>query len=242
VSTDHEGVRVLLGAYVLGGLDARDRRLLEDHLPTCAQCRDELASSAALPGLLRRRPGVGPSGDDAAGAAPSASPQLLPALLARARAERAAARRRSAVRWAAAAAAAVVAAVLVTGSLVGLGGRTAPGPGSSGGPGSRAPAERTVVLTAESGGGPRGSAQLSPRAWGTALAVDLSALPDAGPFTLEVTGADGTRQSAATWGTTPTGEARVAGATSLAPEDIETIAVVGADGAVLSAAVTPEAA
>ena len=48
----HTRLRELLGPYVLGGLDADDRARLEAHLPTCAACRDELATYAGLPALL----------------------------------------------------------------------------------------------------------------------------------------------------------------------------------------------
>ena len=43
MTQDHDAVRMLLGAYVLGGLDAADRRTVEDHLPNCVTCRDEVA-------------------------------------------------------------------------------------------------------------------------------------------------------------------------------------------------------
>jgi hypothetical protein len=42
----------LLGAHVLGALDADDARTVEDHLAGCAACREEHARLSALPGLL----------------------------------------------------------------------------------------------------------------------------------------------------------------------------------------------
>jgi predicted anti-sigma-YlaC factor YlaD len=47
-------VRLSLGAYVLGALDPADRSRVDAHLGGCPDCRDELASFAALPGLLGR--------------------------------------------------------------------------------------------------------------------------------------------------------------------------------------------
>jgi len=54
VTAQHDATRMLIGAYVLGGLSETDRRTLEAHLPACDECRDELARSAPLTGLLRR--------------------------------------------------------------------------------------------------------------------------------------------------------------------------------------------
>ena len=57
-----DGVRILLGAYVLGGVDAVDRRQVKDHLPHCPECCAELVDRATLLALLRRI-----STDEAAG-------------------------------------------------------------------------------------------------------------------------------------------------------------------------------
>src|SRR6185312_16491337 len=46
--------RICLGAYVLGALDPAERGRVDAHLADCDSCRDELASFAALPGLLSR--------------------------------------------------------------------------------------------------------------------------------------------------------------------------------------------
>jgi anti-sigma factor RsiW len=44
----------LLGAYVLGGLDADERRQFEDHLRGCSRCRRDVADCAPLPALLAK--------------------------------------------------------------------------------------------------------------------------------------------------------------------------------------------
>jgi anti-sigma-K factor RskA len=44
----------LLGAYVLGGLDADERRQFEDHLRGCSRCRRDVVDCAPLPGLLAK--------------------------------------------------------------------------------------------------------------------------------------------------------------------------------------------
>lgn len=46
--------RISLGVYVLGAIDPADRALVDAHLATCQECRDELAGFAGLPALLAR--------------------------------------------------------------------------------------------------------------------------------------------------------------------------------------------
>ncbi len=82
-------VRLSLGAYVLGALDPADRSRVDAHLAGCADCRDELASFAALPGLLGR---VSRSEVESEPVDPG--PQLLERLLSAAAAERRHDRRR----------------------------------------------------------------------------------------------------------------------------------------------------
>jgi len=46
--------RPSLGVYVLGAIDPVERGLVDAHLETCQECRDELAGLAGLPALLAR--------------------------------------------------------------------------------------------------------------------------------------------------------------------------------------------
>jgi predicted anti-sigma-YlaC factor YlaD len=46
--------RLSLGVYVLGAIDPVERNLVDAHLETCQECRDELAGLAGLPALLAR--------------------------------------------------------------------------------------------------------------------------------------------------------------------------------------------
>jgi hypothetical protein len=46
--------RISLGVYVLGAIEPAERALVEAHLATCRDCRDELAGLASLPALLSR--------------------------------------------------------------------------------------------------------------------------------------------------------------------------------------------
>ena len=49
-------LRQLLGVYVVGAIDPAERSLVDEHLGTCAACRDELAGLAGLPAMLSRVP------------------------------------------------------------------------------------------------------------------------------------------------------------------------------------------
>ena len=108
--------RPSLGVYVLGAIDPAERTLVDAHLATCRDCRDELAGLAGLPALLAR---VGPDevsriqADDTVRASFEERPpdELLGTVL-----DLAAARRRR-NRWRFAAAAAAVA--VIAGGLFG---------------------------------------------------------------------------------------------------------------------------
>jgi predicted anti-sigma-YlaC factor YlaD len=51
---DCTDARPSLGVYVLGAIDPAERGLVDAHLTTCRECRDELAGLAGLPALLAR--------------------------------------------------------------------------------------------------------------------------------------------------------------------------------------------
>jgi anti-sigma-K factor RskA len=51
---DCTDARMSLGVYVLGAIDPAGRALVDAHLATCRDCRDELAGLAGLPALLAR--------------------------------------------------------------------------------------------------------------------------------------------------------------------------------------------
>jgi anti-sigma factor RsiW len=55
-SADCRDIRHALGVYVLGAIEPADRSMVDAHLSTCPECREELAGLASLPALLRRIP------------------------------------------------------------------------------------------------------------------------------------------------------------------------------------------
>lgn len=55
-----EDVRMHLGGYVLGGLEPRETRRVDEHLGVCGSCAAETADLAAVPGLLTLIEGAPP--------------------------------------------------------------------------------------------------------------------------------------------------------------------------------------
>jgi anti-sigma-K factor RskA len=212
MTNDHDAVRMLLGGYVLGGLDAGDRRSVEDHLSTCSACRDEVADLAVLPGLLHRL-----SPGEAAGLSPAPSPRTLLDSVRRDVLHQRRRRRRLTV-----AGSLVAATVTVIALVFGIQAtRNPPTPVA------------TVVSLDPSNGPGHGEAQLVAKQWGTSVTLQAWQLPAQGPFELEIAGADGKLECAAVWGLTKDGHAIVTGATSLHPSEITSMTVKGPDEVVL---------
>lgn len=222
--SDHDGARESLGAYVLGSLDAAERSRVDGHLAGCASCRDELASYAALPGLMSRL-----STEEVLADRPAPPRSLLPGALAVVEAERAAGRERLR-RWRGAALG--VSALAAAGALAA--GLVLPAALSS------TPDRATTTtaigrpLAATRPDGPdvpaAGRLELASRPWGTQLRLSLHDLPREGTFTAYAVDAHGQRTPAATWRATTSGNAEVTGACSLDPSSLARVDVVTGDG------------
>jgi anti-sigma-K factor RskA len=191
---DCTDARTSLGVYVLGAIDPAERALVDAHLVTCRDCRDELAGLAGLPALLAR---LGPdevariSGDDPARRAADERPpaELLGTVLDLAKARR----RRN--RWRFAAAAAAVAAI-AGGLFAGLNSaRTEPVPLTAG----HSPWE--TVQAANSATGASASIAYSHQQWGSAFEVLVKHIPVGTTCQLWVVHPDGTRTQVAAWTT-----------------------------------------
>jgi putative zinc finger protein len=104
-------VRQALGVYVLGAIDPAERARVDEHLAACPGCREELASLAGLPAMLRKVPVVEAErlavSDAESAVAGAPSQQMLDSLVART----ASVRRMHRWRGLAAAAAAVIVAL-----------------------------------------------------------------------------------------------------------------------------------
>ncbi|MGA5534577.1 zf-HC2 domain-containing protein [Mycolicibacterium nivoides] len=205
---------VLLGAYILGGLDAEERGRFEAHLKDCAQCRAQAADFAPLPALLSK---VDPADLETGPTDGGESELILRDMLAT---RRTAAKRRVRRRVALGACAAVLAAVALV--LVIPRGDTTP------------PATGTFAMHSVAATGASGSVTLTPKPWGTAIVLDLKQLPTEGVFTLRTMDDSGQMQPAATWAAMPTGKGVVQGATSIPMPKLRKLNIVDANNTVLA--------
>lgn len=218
---------VALGAYVLGALEREERARLEEHLETCAICREELDRLAPLPGLLSRltldeadvldtaEPSVPLAGALPPAPAHSAAP-LERALFAVAR-ER---RRSRLMRASAVAAALVLAAVaLVGGPLLDDDGGDGPAP--------------LTAAASDLQTGVHGSAELTREPWGTRVELSLAGVRPGEHCRLVARAVGGRTEVAATWRAGYLGTAEVPGAVAIPADRLASLDVVTADDRVL---------
>jgi Putative zinc-finger len=190
--------RVSLGVYVLGAIDPAERGLVDAHLATCRDCRDELAGLASLPALLAR---VNPDeisrirADDAVPSAATEEPpeELLGTVLGLAEARR----RRN--RWRSLSAAAAV--IVIAGGLFG-GLKAATSTTTtrtlvvSAGPGNWETTSATSQAT-----GVSATVTYSDELWGSAFQVLVDHIPAGTTCQMWVVHPDGTRTQVAAWTT-----------------------------------------
>jgi hypothetical protein len=233
VNADHDELHRLLGGYLLGGLDEPDTDRLDAHLRDCDTCRDELDRLAQVPELLRRSPEAerSPGGRAQPLISMSARPSAenIEGLLGRLRAERRRESRRAGVRWLAAAAVVLVAAAIGFG-VIQTNRETTPT--------QVLPSPQLVTAQFEpaQGSGMAGQAVLTPKLWGVSVALDMTKLRGEGPFLCEVRGMQGQVEQAATWGITPSGNAKVIGASSIQLRDVRSVSVADHAGHVIGTA------
>ena len=235
---DHDELRRLLGGYLLGGLDEVDTDRLDAHLRDCDECRTELDRLAAVPELLQRLPETQRA---AAGSAATVAPPAIPigtrptperieTLLSKMRAERSRNRRIAGIRWLAAAVVVLIAAAIGFGVITADRGTTRPP--------EALPSPELVTAQFESaeGSGLSGQAVLTPKQWGVSVALDVSRLKGDGPFVCQVRNTTGQVEQAAIWGPTPSGNAKVIGASSIQLRNVSAVMVADRKGRVMGTA------
>jgi hypothetical protein len=187
-------IKQALGVYVLGAIDPAERAQVDEHLATCAECREELASLAGLPAMLRKVPVVEAERLAAAGQdaelTEGPSPELLTSLVART------ANVRRIRRWRGLAAAAAVALVAVAG---GAAVTSALQPGGS----PRHGPVQAVAWHHASGSGPAAGAYLTvryrPQDWGTEMWINVTGLQPGSVCEFRVTDRTGRTSVVGSW-------------------------------------------
>ncbi len=192
-SVDCRDIRHALGVYVLGAIDPAERAMVDSHLSICPECREELASLAGLPALLRRIP-VGEAQqladepEDELADADMPSDRVLNSLLART------SRARQARRWRGLAAAAAV--VLVAGAAGAAGWSTLNPPAAT-----VAGTHFESVSASNPATHVSATIKYAPRSWGTVLDTQVHGLPEDVRCSLVVTDAMGRTVVAGSWKT-----------------------------------------
>jgi hypothetical protein len=190
--------RPSLGVYVLGAIDPAERGLVDAHLATCRDCRDELAGLAGLPALLAR---VNPDeisricADDAVRPFATDDPpeELLGTVLGLAEARR----RRNRWRYLATAAAVVVLAGGLFGGLKAATSTTTTRTAVV----SAGPGNWETVTGTDHATGVTATVAYSQQLWGNAFQVEVDHIPTGTTCQLWVVHPDGTRTQVAAWTT-----------------------------------------
>ena len=222
MTAGHDELQVLMGAYVLGGLNEADHGAFAEHLRGCAVCQRELAQVSGIPRLLDLASDAALTADPGGAATDARPPVPEPAAalaLVRAR------RRRSRILTAVAA---VVLAVAMLGAGAALGsaiGRT-PTPAAA------------ARISASPGAGSQAAVQVAfvTKAWGTELQVDGANLPTAGEMVLWVNDTSGRDTQVATWSAIPSGKVKLTTACATHLDSIRKVELRTSEGSVVAVA------
>ncbi|WP_458108496.1 zf-HC2 domain-containing protein [Arthrobacter sp. R3-55] len=191
-------VHQLLGAYLLGGLEADEARTFEDHLATCAECRRELEELESLPALLDAVPRADAVALTVVGGPDTLSPLEPEALPEKVLVDLSVRRKKSRRRWAAVVGA-VAAACLAVGFLAG--------------PLLNQPPKPDASYSVQADNGLQLTVGMVKKNWGTELAVEGRSMPLEGTLYLWVKGRDGAEERTCGWTATQSGRIKITGAT-----------------------------
>ncbi len=201
-----------LGGYLVGAIDAQERAEVDAHLAQCPACRDELASLAALPGLMSRL-----TVDEVLAEPLAPDGAMLERLLAAAARERRVGRHR---RLLAAAAAAIFAAGATTAGIAGY---------------HAATAQHWSAVTAAQGP-VHMTVQMAKAPTGTFLTLRLSGVPSEEHCRLVAVSDTGAREVAGSWEATYAGTAVIKGTTGITYKHLSQLVIETDTGQELVAA------
>lgn len=221
---EHEELQLLLGAFVLGGLEPAEHQAFTRHLRSCGDCQREAAQLSGLPALLDMvEPGHEAASPDGSAPAPGgvvvAETGAPRALLQRLRTER---RHR---RWRVLAVAAVL--VLIAGAI---GASIGPLMNRLNAPPTRGLVAAAAPLTTGQSTPAQVEIDLVTRAWGTQLDLRGTGLPSGQVMFLAVTDRDGHSYDVASWTGTPSGRTALTAACWMKPGDIAQVQVHTREG------------
>jgi hypothetical protein len=198
-------VRISLGVYVLGAIDPAERALVDAHLATCRDCRDELAGLAGLPALLARvstEEAIALAATDgafpaAAGEAAEPPRELLATVL-----DLTAARRRRR-RWREVGLGVAAAAIVAAGVFGGLQLGSSPAPLTNAATSQSAlyngPADGPMQTVTGRQDAMTATVSYSPMGWGTEIDVKVTGIPVATNCQLWAIDSSGNRHLAGNW-------------------------------------------
>lgn len=229
----HE-TRISLGVYVVGAIDPAERALVDAHLATCRDCRDELAGLAGLPALLARVSTAeaialaamdGPPEDAAETAEPPR--ELLATVL-----DLTAARRRRR-RWREATLGAAAALVVAAGVFAGvqLGSGPSQPAASAGNPVYVGTPQGPWETSTGTAAGLTATVSWRAIGWGTQISTEVSGIPVGTRCELWVTDSAGKRTLAGSWITdNDEGKVWYPGAAAVSEKTISSFAVTVGTG------------
>lgn len=218
----HRGMREALGAWVLGSLDGEERQAVAVHIAACDECRDEVATLSAMPGLLSRL-----TVEEAADST-LVPPSDLPMRLVARAAESEQSLRVRLGRWR------VVAGIAAAAALVSVAGLLVVQTVAPDGPPE---ADRLVAPAAAVAADVETSGQVAAFAWewGTTVELQVADLPARQAYRMWAVATSGQREQAGAWGPTQSRGARVYGASSIQRDDLQTVEITDPQGEVLVA-------
>jgi len=210
VTADHDRLRELTAAHVLGALDPADRAEVEAHLASCETCRQDVVDFAPLPALLGRIDVTELTG----GAPATAGADELVAAV-RADVARIDSSRR---RWRRAAAVATVAAVVAFGAALVV---------DDDGEADRWPGVALAVeaISSET----TADVVADERTWGTYVHVTAEDLPPRDVYAVWTVDRSGAWEPVGSWAPTPDGRAELGCSTALPLAEIDRVVITSAD-------------